>query len=53
MIGMNDTGSLLQMRLAKAEKRYNRCSLLQKNLDELNAIIEELPTSEEIEEQIR
>lgn len=41
------------MRLAKAEKRFNKCSLLQKNLEELHAITEELPTVQEIEEQIR
>lgn len=41
------------MRLAKAEKRFSKCSLLQRSIAELHALIEALPTLYEIEEEIR
>lgn len=41
------------MRLAKAEKRFSQCSLLQRSLEELRIITEGLPTVREIEDEIR
>lgn len=41
------------MRLAKAEKRFSQCSLLQKSLSEMQTITDALPTVHEIEEEIR
>ncbi len=43
----------LQMRLAKAEKRFSQCSLLQRSLQEMQTIQEALPSVREIEEEIR
>lgn len=41
------------MRLAKAEKRFSQCSLLQRSLEELWTITEGLPTVQELELEIR
>lgn len=40
------------MRLAKAEKRFNKCSLLQKDLVELQKLTEALPTVSDLEDEI-
>lgn len=41
------------MRLAKAEKRFNKCSLLQRNLEELHTLTGALPSVSKIEDEIR
>lgn len=41
------------MRLAKAEKRFSQCSLLQKSLSEMQTITDALPTVSELEQEIR
>lgn len=43
----------LQMRLAKAEKRFSQCSLLQRSLTEMQILTDGLPSVREIEEEIR
>lgn len=43
----------LQMRLAKAEKRFNKCSLLQRDLEELDKLTEALPTVADLEDELR
>lgn len=40
------------MRLAKAEKRFSKCSLLQRSLSELQTLMEGLPSVFELEEEI-
>lgn len=41
------------MRLAKAEKRFSQCSLLQRSLADMQLLTDALPTVREIEEEIR
>ncbi|CAN0284164.1 unnamed protein product, partial [Ectocarpus sp. 12 AP-2014] len=41
-----------EMRLAKAEKRFSQCSLLQRSLTEMQVLTDGLPSVREIEEEI-
>lgn len=41
-----------QMRLAKAEKRFSQCSLLQRSLADMQVLTDALPSVREIDEQI-
>ncbi|CAN0160389.1 unnamed protein product, partial [Ectocarpus sp. 6 AP-2014] len=41
-----------EMRLAKAEKRFSQCSLLQRSLTEMQILTDGLPSAREIEEEI-